>query len=67
MRVGDAMTLAELRAQLYALHRADTTLKMVRQQDPDGWNTAAQNQFNRALRAMDWQEAVACLDLQLKT
>lgn len=60
------MTLAELRAQLHTLHAADTTLTLVRQQDPKAWNMAAQNQFNTALRAIDWRDAVACLDEALK-
>lgn len=63
---GGEMTLLELRAKLHTLHAAHTTLALVRQQDPKAWNMAAQNQFNRALKTVDWKAAVDCLDAALE-
>lgn len=60
------MTLQELRELLYAMHQADTTLRMVKQQDPKAWNIAAQNKFNRALKDINWKAAVECLDRALE-
>jgi hypothetical protein len=60
------LTLQEFRNQLYALHQADVTLKLVKQKDPKAWNVAAQTKYLRALKALDLEQGLQCLDDAIK-